>query len=510
VLIACFFSLPFFYLIYRTFDAWQTQSNQLDNFSQNITNPTINTIALAISVSVFAAVLGTYLAWVTIRTNIRLKKTFTTLFIIPLAIPTYVGALGYIGSLNPQGGLIARSTSLLGVDTPTRIRGFWPALLFLVLFTYPYVFMIVRAKLKRMNPELEESGQLLGHSKFQIFTKITLPQLKASIISGALIVFLYCLSEYGAVQLLGYDTLTRVIYTNFLSNTFVSSTSSIFLAVIASLVIIYERRYGVRTTNNSDHKITESVNTNLGRFAILIYLSLLTTIIMTLVIPISSFVYWAFRGYSQANIDWIEISGLTVRTLLTGTIAGLVTMLIIVPAAQFTLHSKKFSAKTARLSILMGYATPGVVIALAIVFWNLRTPGFGWLYQTYPMLIIAYVLHFGSLGLGSAETALKAVPDSLKESARLLNSSNLQRWIKVHIPIMRPGIFSGVGLVLLATIKELPATLKLAPTGFSTLATDIFSASGEGFDAKTGVLSLILIAVSAVLTWFLVLRNQEK
>jgi len=508
--IASIFSLPFLYLIFRTITSWQSQSNEFNSFSQNIFEPTIKTILLAVTVSIFAAMLGTYLAWVTVRTDIKFKNLFTTLFIIPLAIPTYVGALGYIGSLNPQGGLIAKTASLLSLEMPTRVRGFWPAFIFLVLFTYPYVFMVVRSKLKRMNSDLEESGQLLGHGKLKVFMKITLPQLKSSIISGSLIVFLYCLSEYGAVQLLGYDTLTRIIYTSFLSNTFISSTSSIFLIAIASLVIIFERSYGVNNKHITETKILNNAQTQLGKFKIPTYLSLVFVITFTLVIPISSFIYWAFRGYSQANIDWAEIAAITSRTLITGVIAGLITMLIILPAAQFTLHSQKHTARFTRLSILIGYATPGVVIALALVFWNLKTPGFGWLYQTYPMLIFAYILHFGSLGLGSAETALKAVPDSLKESARLLNSSNVQRWMKVHIPIMRPGVFSGVGLVMLATVKELPATLKLAPTGFSTLATDIFSASGEGFDAKTGVLSLILISVSAVLTWSFVLRNQDK
>ena len=74
---------------------------------------------------------------------------------------------------------------------------------------------------------------------------------------------------------------------------------------------------------------------------------------------------------------------------------------------------------------------------------------------------------------------------------------------------MRPGLLAGGGLIMLATIKELPLTLKLAPRGFSTLATDIWSANSEGFYAKTGILSMILIAISGLLTWFLIIRNQE-
>jgi iron(III) transport system permease protein len=63
--------------------------------------------------------------------------------------------------------------------------------------------------------------------------------------------------------------------------------------------------------------------------------------------------------------------------------------------------------------------------------------------------------------------------------------------------------------VMLSTLKELPATLLLSPIGFSTLTTEIWSSYEEGFYAATGLASLVLVAVSATLTWFLVLRRSE-
>ena len=74
---------------------------------------------------------------------------------------------------------------------------------------------------------------------------------------------------------------------------------------------------------------------------------------------------------------------------------------------------------------------------------------------------------------------------------------------------MRPGLVAGGGLVMLSTLKELPATLLLSPIGFSTLTTEIWSSYEEGFYAASGLASLVLVAVSAALTWFLVLRRSE-
>ncbi len=160
--------------------------------------------------------------------------------------------------------------------------------------------------------------------------------------------------------------------------------------------------------------------------------------------------------------------------------------------------------------MLGGFAIPGLVIALALAVIALNVPGFGWLYQSLALLIIGYVVHFGSQALASSEQAVRAVPNRVREQARLLEPRPVRRAVRVDVPLMRPGLVAGGGLVMLATLKELPATLLLAPIGFSTLATEIWGGFGEGFYAETGVASLLLIAVSASLTWLLVLRPTVR
>ena len=136
--------------------------------------------------------------------------------------------------------------------------------------------------------------------------------------------------------------------------------------------------------------------------------------------------------------------------------------------------------------------------------------GFGWLYQTLGLLVIGYVIHFGSQALASSEQAVRAVPDRVREQAQLLEPNAWRRAATVEFPLMRPGLVAGGGLVMLATLKELPATLLLAPPGFVTLATEIWGGFGEGFYAETGAASLLLIALSTALTWLLVLRPTAR
>jgi iron(III) transport system permease protein len=156
-----------------------------------------------------------------------------------------------------------------------------------------------------------------------------------------------------------------------------------------------------------------------------------------------------------------------------------------------------------------GFALPGLVVALALAYWTLQTPGpLATLYQTLPLLITAYVLHFGALALGPAQVAAAGVPDRMHDAARTLGRGRLRRLISIDLPLMAPGLIAGAGLVMLSVMKELPATLLLAPAGFPTLTTRIWSAAEDAFWADASIASLVLVAISGLLTWLLVVRRD--
>jgi iron(III) transport system permease protein len=160
--------------------------------------------------------------------------------------------------------------------------------------------------------------------------------------------------------------------------------------------------------------------------------------------------------------------------------------------------------------VTSGFALPGLVIALSLVFWALQSDLIAPFYQTMPLLVLGYVVHFGAQALQAANVAVGAVPRRFDDAARLLGASRARRLLTVDLPLMLPGLAAGAGLVLLSAMKELPATLLLAPTGFDTLATRIWSAAEDGFLAEAGLASMVLVAVSSVLTWLLVIRRADR
>jgi iron(III) transport system permease protein len=146
-------------------------------------------------------------------------------------------------------------------------------------------------------------------------------------------------------------------------------------------------------------------------------------------------------------------------------------------------------------------------VALAVGRLALDVPGLLGLYQSFPLLLVAYGIHFGAPGLRAANVAVGGVPRATVDAARLLGAGTARRVATVDLPLMRPGLLAGGGLVLLSAMKELPATLLLAPTGTETLATRIWSATEALFLGEVGVTALALLAVSTVLTWLLVIRG---
>jgi iron(III) transport system permease protein len=144
----------------------------------------------------------------------------------------------------------------------------------------------------------------------------------------------------------------------------------------------------------------------------------------------------------------------------------------------------------------LGYALPGIVTALALVF--LGANFFPWIYQTLGMLVFAYVILFLPQVVGPMTDSLRRVHRNVEEAGYSLGSAPGRVFRIITLPLIWPGISSGMALIFLTVMKELPATLILAPTGFNTLATEVWSAVSEAFFARAAVPALILILVSSL------------
>ena len=383
----------------------------------------------------------------------------------------------------------------------------------------PLRLPVVAAKLRRLPANLEESARLLGHRPASIIRRVVLPQVTPSIFAGGLLVFLYAISDFGLPQLLRYDTLTRVIFGNLLDRP-LSVALALQLGLLALVVATLERRTVRRMTRSTTASASQGANSltwPLRRWRVPAVMSVVLLSTMALLGPLVVLLYWAARGFGGESGrlgSVVADPGLIVQPLLGSASAGLlaagVATVVVLPIAFLTTRYRTRSSETANALVVAGFAIPGLIIALSLSFFLLRGPGFlAGLYQTLPLLVIAYVIHFGAQSLRAAQVAVDAVPSSVIDVSRTLGTSRLRRLLRIELPLMAPSLLAGAGLVLLSALKELPATLLLSPPGFQSLATEVWAATTDAFWAEASVLALVLVALSAVLTWLLVLRRTD-
>src|SRR5690606_1842354 len=184
--------------------------------------------------------------------------------------------------------------SWFGIEA-RRPQGFLGAMFVLPLFTTPYVLLPVAARLAALPPSLEESARLLGRRPFAVFRTVVLPQISPAIGAGALIVFLYAVSDFGVVVLLRYDTLTRVIFTNRILDRDQSVALSLLLAVLALAVVAGERWISRRRTVIEGVRTRRPLQVPLGRWRWPTFGLVVAWVGLALGGPVASLALWAWR-----------------------------------------------------------------------------------------------------------------------------------------------------------------------------------------------------------------------
>jgi iron(III) transport system permease protein len=229
-------------------------------------------------------------------------------------------------------------------------------------------------------------------------------------------------------------------------------------------------------------------------------------VMAALVMPTSVIVFWLLRGLASGETLAAVWAG-TVNSFQAGAMAAVVAATLGFPVAYAAVRLRGRLMSFAARAVYVGYGLPGIVIALSLVFFGANfAPR---IYQTMWMLVFAYVVRFLPQAMGAMQISLLQMNPRLEEAGRSLGLGNRAVFWRITAPIVRPGVLAGMALVFLTTVKELPATLLLSPTGFSTLATQIWSATDEAFFTRAAAPALMLLVMSTF-SIFLVLMQEER
>lgn len=456
-----------------------------------------NTVSLAASVAVITLALGVSTAWLVTRVEFPGRRLWEGTLVLPLALPTYV--LAYIYSyLLGFGGPVEHLWQLVA-GPQARIfspHSYWGATLVMALDTFPFVYLLCRSALLSMNVSFEEVARVSGVSRRSTLWRVTLPLMRPSMAAGVALVILYVVSDFGAVSLLRYQTLTYAVFQQMTgrSDNTAASILSLLLVVLALIFLITERWFRQRSRfYQTSGRYRAPERRQYGWFGTIVITGYLGMIVgASFALPAWLLIQWSLSPEALATLD-NRFFGFIWNSSFLAACAATAGVLIGLPLAYLASRKPTWLNISCLQAAYAGYVLPGPVAALAVLvlFLNLM-PLF---YGTVIVLIVAYVLHFLPSGLQSLEPALQQITPNLEEVARTLGLGVRETWRRVTLPLIRNGFIGAWVLMFLQIMKELPATLLLRPVGFDTLAIRVWMEASEEYYQLAAPSALLIVLV---------------
>jgi iron(III) transport system permease protein len=450
------------------------------------------TLRLAGAVTAASVALGVTVAWLVERTDLPARRMLGLASVLPLVVPSYIGALALVAAFGPVG---------LAVEMPWLI-GFWGALIALTLSTFPYVLLTARAALALADPALEDAARALGDSQRTAFRRVVLPQVRPAAAAGGLLVFLYVLSDFGAVAIMRYDTLTRGIFLEYRSTFDRARPALLGVILVVMTLVAIVAEWWVRGRSAAPPPAVAGRRTPapvaLGRWRWPAAIGTATLVVAGVGVPVGVLGWWIVVGGSRSFAGSLLAKAATTSIGLS-LAAAAVAVAMSVPVAVLAVRFRSRLSRGVETMATAGYALPGLVIGLALVYATARYVPV--VYRTYALVVAAYVIRFFPEALGAVRTSLAQVDPALEDAARSLGRNRIMATATVTLPLIRTGLFAGAALVFLTAMKELPATLILRPAGADTLAVRVWTGASEGFYAQAAAPALLLVLASALVLW---------
>lgn len=470
-----------------------------------------NTLILFLGVGAWTLVLGVSLAWLTSVCEFPGRRWLDWALMLPLAIPTYVVAFVFLALTDYAGPLQSLWRGWLGPDIPfLPVRSSLGVVFVMTAVLYPYVYMLARSTFIAQGRSLMDAARLLGESPWGSFWRVALPMARPAIAVGVSLALMETLADFGAVAVFNYDTFTTAIYKawfGFFNLTAAAQLASLLLLFVALALYAEQKGRGKsRFHQTPKHQQERFRLKGITAWAASGYC--LAVFSLAFLVPVGQLALWAWdQGAAALDGRYWQ---LVQRTFVLGGVAALTTTLLalLVAYGQRLLGKREMSGAV-RLASL-GYALPGsvlavgIMIAFAFVDRELINRLQGWfglpqrqlLVGSLLALILAYAIRFFSVAMGPVQSTLTRIRPSYQEAAHSLGANQWQVLWRLYLPLLTPGLLTALLLVLVDTMKELPATLLLRPFGWDTLAVRIYELTGEGQWRRAALPALTLVTLS--------------
>jgi iron(III) transport system permease protein len=476
----------------------------------------VNTLWLVFGVGVGSLVLGASAAWLVTMYRFPGRRVLEWALLLPLAVPGYAIAYAYAGLFDfagpVQGALRAAFGLARGEYWFPEFRSLGGAAFILTLVLYPYVYMLARSAFLAQSICALEIGRTLGLGPFGVFLRVALPLARPALVAGVAFALMETLSDFGAVQHLGVDTFTTGIYRTWFAlgdATAAAQLAVVLLTVVAALLAAERLMRGQARYEHTSRRYRPLQATRLrGAAAAGALLVCLFPVGFGFLLPGGQLFAWAVRSAPDVLDARFALEAL--RSLaLAGGAALLAVGCALLLAYALRARGAGLATRLAVRLAGLGYAVPGSVIAVGIVLplaWV--DHGLGTVARelfgletglivggTVAALLFAYLVRFLAVSLKTVDAALATITPSMESAARSLGASAAGAVVRVHAPIVAGGLLTAGLLVLVDTLKELPATLILRPFDFGTLSVRAYELASDEQLREAAVPALLIVAV---------------
>jgi len=486
----------------------------------------VNTFWLTLGVAVSSALLGVSLAWFTAVCEFPGRKIFSWGLLLPLAIPAYVMAFVILGLFDFTGPVQTSLRSWLGPELFwfPNVRGRLGVIIVMTLAFYPYVYLLARNAFLTQGKHSLEAAQSLGLNRTKGFFKVTLPMARPWIASGVMLVLMETLADFGTVAVFNYDTFTTAIYKAWFSMFSLSAASQLasLLIVIVFVLIIMEQQFRSRmryAETKQSSRVARISLTGWRAWAVVGFAS--ATLFFAFLLPITQLIIWATHTFVE-EFNQVYLGFLWHSLILSGLAALLTCSVAVLVVYSARRHPDIVTRVAVRIATI-GYALPGVVLAvgifiplawldnwlseMAMQLFHIET---GLLIQgTLAAMLIAYMTRFLAVAHYPIDSAMQRITFSIDEASMVLGLNGWAMLKRVHLPILKGGIFTAITLVFVDVMKEMPITLMTRPFGWDTLAVRIFEMTSEG-EWEQAALPAVALVLAGLIPIVLLTRQTEK
>ena len=485
----------------------------------------LNSVYYALGTCTLTFLIGTFLAWVSERTNTPFKKLFVVMSLIPFIIPGILSTISWILLLSPKIGLINIVVKdILRLESaPFNVYSMWGMIWAESIHLYPLVFLLMSAAFRNMDTSLEEAALASGSSTFQTFCHVTLPLMRPAMFSLLLINFVRGIEAFEVPALIGVPAKISVFTTKiflaihqFPSDFGLAGAYAVTLLAISTVgVLLYgkltrkEERYATVTGKGYRPRVIDLGSWKYLTLGISFLIFLLAVILPVFVLLWSSFIPYygvpsrelmakmTFANYQYIinyplaltafkNSFYLSVGSATLVMLLTSVIAWI--------TVKTRLPGRALLDNMTFIPIAM----PGIVLGVSLIWVYLTLPIP--IYGTIWVLLLAYLTKFMPYGIRAASASMIQINKELEEASLTAGGTWFQTFRKVVLPLLMPGFTAGWIYISIIALRELSTSILLYSynsTVLSIMAFDLWEGGQYTYVCALGVLMVLLLIAMA-------------